>query len=389
MNGEPLSEEEFAKYFFEVWERLEADPKTLTEHTPQFPIYFRLLTLLAFHAFLSLGVDATVLEVGIGGTYDSTNIVPKPIVTGVSALGLDHTAVLGNTIEEIARNKGGIYKPGVPALSVPQEQGGEVLKECAEKVGAPFEVVPIIPPTPLGLPGAHQRINASLAVGLTKSFLASAGKPVPDAHEPLPASFVKPLAETKWPGRCQSVGDGAVTWLLDGAHTVESLTSCGEWAWSSATAGAVGPNDPRPPTPNVLVFNCSGGRAGETLLGALLDAGAKTAGLSREELGATFQKVIFCTNVTYSSGEFKGDLTAHAIDPNDLSALATQTQLAEAWRKVNPDYKGEVHVVPSIEHAVKIVRDTKGTPAALVAGSLHLVGGVMEVAGLQDALSMV
>lgn len=405
MNGEPLSEELFAKFFFEVWERLEADPKTLTEHTPQFPIYFRLLTLLAFHAFLSLGVDATVLEVGIGGTYDSTNIVPRPVVTGVSALGLDHTAVLGNTIEEIARNKGGIYKPGVPALSVPQEQGGDVLRECAEKVGvsfvsahmrrtvansqAPFEVVPIIPPTPLGLPGAHQRINASLAVGLAKSFLASAGKPVPDAGEALPASFVKPLAATRWPGRCQAVGDGAVTWLLDGAHTVESLTSCGEWAWSSSAAGAVSPNDPRPPAPNVLVFNCSGGRAGETLLGALLDAGAKTAGLSREELGRTFSKVVFCTNVTYSSGEFKGDLTAHAIDPNDLSALATQTQLADAWRKVNPDYGGEVHVVPSIEHAVKIVRATEGTPAALVAGSLHLVGGVMEVAGLQDALSMV
>lgn len=96
--------------------------------------------MLAFHAFLSLGVDATVLEVGIGGTYDSTNIVPKPVVTGVSALGLDHTAVLGNTIEEIARNKGGIYKPGVPALSVPQEQGGEVLRECAEKVGVSTKV---------------------------------------------------------------------------------------------------------------------------------------------------------------------------------------------------------------------------------------------------------
>lgn len=110
INGEPISEDVFAQYFFEVWERLESDPKTLTPATPIFPIYFRLLTLLAFHTFLSLGVDATVLEVGIGGLYDSTNIVPKPITTGISSLGLDHQAVLGNTIQDIARNKAGSTK---------------------------------------------------------------------------------------------------------------------------------------------------------------------------------------------------------------------------------------------------------------------------------------
>lgn len=65
---------------------------------------------MAYHVFLQLKVDATILEVGVGGTYDSTNIVPKPIVTGVTALGLDHTAVLGKTLKEIAWQKGGIYK---------------------------------------------------------------------------------------------------------------------------------------------------------------------------------------------------------------------------------------------------------------------------------------
>ena len=68
------------------------------------------MTLVAFHAFLSLQVDATVLEVGVGGTYDSTNIVPKPIVAGVSALGYDHVNVLGKTLGEIGYQKGGIYK---------------------------------------------------------------------------------------------------------------------------------------------------------------------------------------------------------------------------------------------------------------------------------------
>ncbi len=130
-----------------------------------------------------------MLEVGIGGTYDSTNIVPRPVITGVTSLGLDHTAVLGNTIEEIARNKAGIYKPGVPALSVEQEQpgGARVLQEYAESIGAPHSIVPTIPDVPLGLPGAHQRINASLAVALAKGFLEARGQsaggdvPVPES----------------------------------------------------------------------------------------------------------------------------------------------------------------------------------------------------------------
>lgn len=82
-------------------------------------------------------------------------------------------------------------------------------------------------------------------------------------------------------------------------------------------------------------------------------------------------------------------MTSHAIDPNDLAALATQHALADAWSKVNPNFpKENIHVVPSIQHAVDIVRKA-GKREVLVAGSLHLVGGVMEVAGLQDSLSMV
>lgn len=331
-----------------------------------------------------MGVDATVLEVGIGGTYDSTNIVPKPIVTGVSALGLDHTAVLGNTIEEIATNKGGIYKAGAPALSVPQDQaaGLAVLKECAEKVGAPFEIVPPLPSIPLGLRGEHQRVNASLAVGLAKRFLQATGRAVEDVD--LPEAFKAPLAATRWPGRCQTAKDekdANITWLLDGAHTVESLRSCGEWAWGKGESES-------PVSPSVLIFNTSGGRQSEVLLAALLDAGAAAAGSDRTALGNRFKDVIFCTNVTYTDGHFKGDLTAAAIDPNDLAALATQRALADAWGKLVPGFGGNVHVVPSIEHAINIVRGDEGQRAVLVAGSLHLVGGVMEVAGLQNALSM-
>ena len=243
-----------------------------------------------------MGVAATVLEVGIGGLYDSTNIVPKPITTGISSLGLDHQAVLGNTIQEIAKNKAGIYKKGVPALSVRQDQAGDVLERVAAENGASeFKVVPTLKNVPLGIRGQHQYINASLAIGLSKSFLERQKGLRFD--EDVPESFKEPLRLTKWPGRCQSVEQDGINWLLDGAHTIESLKSCGEWAWDGKS-------------PNVLIFNCSGGRAGQVLLGALLDAGATTSGKTKAELGEGFDTVIFCTNVTYTSGGFKGGMSS-------------------------------------------------------------------------------
>lgn len=93
---------------------------------------------MAFHVFLREKVDATILEVGIGGTYDSTNIVPKPRVTGVTTLGIDHIFVLGKTIEEIAAQKGGIFKKDTPALTVAGQPpaGLEVLRSRAEELQA-------------------------------------------------------------------------------------------------------------------------------------------------------------------------------------------------------------------------------------------------------------
>lgn len=86
------------------------------------------------HIFLSLGVKATILEVGIGGTYDSTNIVPRPLVCGISSLGIDHVALLGNTIELIAAAKAGIYKKDAVALSVAQKESAlEVVRNAAKE----------------------------------------------------------------------------------------------------------------------------------------------------------------------------------------------------------------------------------------------------------------
>ncbi|KDE04362.1 hypothetical protein MVLG_05241 [Microbotryum lychnidis-dioicae p1A1 Lamole] len=419
LNGTPLDEETFARYFFEVWDRLENNPERKDrETTPEKPAYFRYLTLMAFHVFLREKVDATILEVGVGGTYDSTNVVPQPIVTGVTSLGIDHVFVLGKTIPEIATQKGGIYKPGVPALAVQQPaEGLDVLTSRAKELGASsFTIVPEIEELKtikLGLAGAHQRINASLAVGLVRSFLASPRLPPAYsssaldaststslascliAPQPLPSRIVKGLEATRWPGRCQIERDTqslSVGWYLDGAHTVESLQCCGEWFGQVGLGSS--PNHQR-----VLVFNCTSGRSGLSLLGTLVRSLGKFS-----QAAPAFHQVVFCTNTTFSSGSSTGDLTSNAVDQKELEKLTMQHELKDAWKELTrlPEGKevqaqvAQVQVLGSIEDAVRMIRGLAGKGEGegegegkvdvdvdvLVTGSLHLVGGVMAVAEL-------
>ncbi|KAF8663430.1 hypothetical protein AX16_001000 [Volvariella volvacea WC 439] len=394
INGSPISESEFTRYFFEVWDRLQANQTRRLSETSLMPGYFRFLTLLAFHSFLRLGVNATVLEVGVGGTYDSTNIVPKPFVTGITALGIDHVNVLGRTITEIAWQKGGIFKKGVPAFTVQQPHDAlEVLRQRAiELESSDFTVVPQVPGLSdlrLGLAGAHQIQNATLAVHLARSFLQSTGT---DAQsDPLPASFIQGLQDTRWPGRCQTVVDprnSNLTWYLDGAHTVESLTCCAEW-FADLGVGLSRGTSSR--TRRVLVFNCTSGRSGGAFLSTIYNvivARLQIFGVS-EAPENFFEHVIFCTNVTYADGHFKGDLTTMAIPERDLSTLRVQRELAEAWSTIVPNFpQTNIHVFPSIEHALREVhrlKDTTTDPVqVLTTGSLHLIGGIIEVAGLAD-----
>ncbi|KAI0638249.1 FolC bifunctional protein [Trametes polyzona] len=393
INGAPISEELFTKYFFEVWDKLKHNTKTANPQTPVMPGYFRFITLLAFHTFLELQVDATILEVGVGGRYDSTNIVPKPVVTGITALGLDHTAILGKTLKDIAWQKAGIFKEGAPALTVEQpEEGMTVLKEqAAELKASEFVVVPPVSglsEVKLGLAGSHQYQNATLAVHLAKKFLALQANEQFESE--LPPAFVDGLKSARWPGRCQTVPDPAhagTTWFLDGAHTLESLQCCMQWFISPDVA--LRPSSQGEKRSRVLIFNCTSGRSGNTFLGAMLSSAAdllKKHG-SDEEAASLFDQVVFCANVTYADGGFKGDLTTLAIPESDLAHLKTQHELADAWASLVPSFpKEKIHVLPSIEHAVNVVRKASAAGETevdvLVAGSLHLVGGVIEVAGL-------
>ncbi|KAJ1641699.1 Folylpolyglutamate synthetase, partial [Coemansia asiatica] len=124
IDGKPISEELFAKYFYETYNRLRSKSPPLRKvspTSPYMPMYFRFLNLMAVHVFLSEGIDVAIMEVGVGGQYDSTNAVRKPVVCGIASLGLDHQSTLGSTIESIAWHKAGIIKDNIPAITVPQE----------------------------------------------------------------------------------------------------------------------------------------------------------------------------------------------------------------------------------------------------------------------------
>ncbi|KAJ6539491.1 FolC bifunctional protein [Mycena capillaripes] len=392
INGKPLSEEDFAKFFFEVWDRINENKKRV-ETTPDKPGYFRFMTLVAYHTFLSLKVDVTILEVGVGGTYDSTNIVPKPVTTGITALGIDHVTVLGKTLAEIAWHKGGIFKEDVPAFTVNQPlEGLDVLRQQAKDLKASeFNVVSTIPElseVKLGLAGVHQIQNATLAIHLARSFLQGRGSV--SSEKLLTDDFIRGLENARWPGRCQTVSDPVftnTTWYLDGAHTFESLECCMQWFVNPGVGLQKTARNTR-----ILIFNCTNGRSGSAFLELIHSLIATRLKLfeSDETASSFFDHVIFCTNVTYVDGGFKGDLTTLAIPEADLAQLKTQHQLAAAWRSLIPTFPaGNIHVLPSIEHSVNLVRQLEsdtGNANVLVTGSLHLVGGAIEVAGLSFSL---
>ncbi len=145
--------------------------KLTDEWQPQ-PTFFEMSTALALMIFANEKIDTAVMEVGLGGRLDSTNVL-TPTVCAINNIGLDHQHILGDDLGQIANEKAGILKPGVPAVSSPQQkEAREVLEKRAREVGAPLEF--ISEPwtgSSISLPGKHQQWNAALAAGARKVSL--------------------------------------------------------------------------------------------------------------------------------------------------------------------------------------------------------------------------
>ncbi|CAM9503876.1 unnamed protein product [Chrysoparadoxa australica] len=252
INGSPIPRQTFAKYVFDVESRIKAG-KGKELHVG----YFQFLTLVGLWAAVHEDIQVLICEVGMGGRYDATNVLPSPTVCGVVLLDLDHTNVLGNTLAEIAWEKGGIYKRGSKAFSVVQQSNEplQVLQKCADEAGAELMVVEALPDIDargaryeVGLAGRHQRVNAGMAVALVESLLGLEGQDM----ESFRASeeVHQGLRETQWPGRCQRLKGDHSRWCLDGAHTVESMRQCLDWFRLEAGNEVKGANGP------TLVFMC-------------------------------------------------------------------------------------------------------------------------------------
>ena len=207
------------------------------------PTFFETITAVAFLHFAAEEVDVAIIEVGLGGRLDSTNVI-RPEVCAVTSISRDHESVLGSNLADIAVEKAGIFKSGIPVVSAPQTPEVEnVLRQAAEKVGAPISVtgkeiefsfrfeasretgrhtrVCVITPTSrfehlhVPLLGDHQAVNCGLALGVLAA-LRERGFEIEDQKA------IDGLAKVRLPGRMEIVSE-APRILVDGAHNAASI----------------------------------------------------------------------------------------------------------------------------------------------------------------------
>jgi dihydrofolate synthase/folylpolyglutamate synthase len=191
------------------------------------PTYFEALTIVAFIAFAIAKCDLAVLEVGMGGRLDATNVV-HPIAALITPIGLDHTEYLGNTIRKIAGEKAGVIHRGAIALTSDRDPVViDVIRRRAAKFGAPLIVVDGEHDTPLR--GKFQRRNAALAVRAAEELRERLPKITKESIE-------RGVAETRWRGRLEQMTiDGKDVWI-DGGHNAHAARAIAEFIASDIAA---------------------------------------------------------------------------------------------------------------------------------------------------------
>jgi dihydrofolate synthase/folylpolyglutamate synthase len=315
------------------------------------PTFFEAITAIAFMHFAAQAVDIAIIEVGLGGRLDSTNVI-MPVLTVITEIQLDHTRILGETIEKIATEKAGMIKPGVPVITRGQHPDADrVLREKAEELGTTIRMVnkeiefsnrfcstvelgphnrvclytetSRLEHLPVPLPGEHQAFNCGLALAAV-DHLKSIGFECPESV------VTEGLEETQIPGRMQLVWERPRI-LVDGAHNPDALTAL------MRCVGAHVPYDSM-----VCIFGC----AADKDIDAMLD---------RVSLGA--DKVIFT----------KASRNTRAAEPEDL-------------RRRFMERSGKMcQTSPTVKEALEVAaRAVSREDLICVTGSFYLVGETMK-----------
>ena len=227
IGGEPVADDALAAAADEVFpviERLERDRGL--EVT-----FFEALTAVAFVLFARARPDVTVLETGLGGRLDATNIIASPLVSVITRIGLDHCDWLGTTHAAIATEKAGIVKPGCPVVcgAMPPEALDAIRRVAAEKGSPLVAAQPWTPPAGFALFGAFQEENAATV----KAVLDMLPFMIPDG------AISDGLAHVVWPGRCQRVTKDGVTYIVDGAHNPDGAAALARVLGGMAPVGLV------------------------------------------------------------------------------------------------------------------------------------------------------
>ena len=266
VNGEAIADVEFS----EIYDRVERTAQQLLHagKLPWHPSFFEMLTVMAFEYFASVGIDIAVLEVGMGGRLDATNVV-GPLISVITDISLDHQKYLGDTIAEIAREKAGIIRENGLVVTLPQHPaandviGHAILERHATGISAVKYTPPVSPGaaeylaaqvTPAAgrnrypltvmneeivvdspLVGRHQYRNIALAIAAAEALIALGFSVTAKQIE-------QGIRETRWPGRFQVLPPSSLTHdhavVLDVAHN-----PAGAWALRSALSGSFSENE--------------------------------------------------------------------------------------------------------------------------------------------------